>query len=298
MNETGPDARGSFLDGSGDVPPGTSLPRRVREQDAAARRRHWRPLMRVVVPTGAVAAAAGATAALLVASASHTPSALAAVTSAVAKTSAESYSFSLDSTLQFRGRELHSDVVSGAFDPSHELGTELLVTARSTDGPVRAQIRFIGKYVYGWVSSGSGLGKPWNKAPVPPVEADGLPGDEVYGFVTDRPVSPAELSGVLRSADTVRDEGPASGPGWTGTKYGFTARFFDARESVSGTVYVDQQGRVRRLVTISTEGATMKTGITTYRDLTFGDFGAPVSATAPPVSQVGYTSKPYWGFLF
>lgn len=81
-----------------------------------------------------------------------------------------------------------------------------------------------------------------------------MPGYEVYDFVTGRPVTPAELSGVLRSAGTVRDEGSASGPGWTGTGYAFTARFFDARESVSGTVYVDQQGQVRRLVTSTTQG--------------------------------------------
>jgi hypothetical protein len=120
-----------------------------------------------------------------------------------------------------------------------------------------------------------------------------MPGNDLYGFVTDRPVSPAELSGVLRSAGTVRDEGSASGPGWTGTRYAFTARFAGARESVSGTVYVDQQGRVRRLVTITTQGA-----VATDRDLTFGDFGSPVSATAPLASQVKSTSRPYWGFLF
>jgi hypothetical protein len=239
-------------------------------------------------------AAAGATAAVFVASASDAPSALAAVTSAVAKTSAESYSFRLNSTVQAAGREMHSDVVSGAFDPRHELGAELL-TARGIH-PATAQIRFIGKYLYTWVSPGSVLGtigKPWNKAPVPAAAADGMPGDDFYGFVSDQPVSPAELSGVLRFAGTVRDGGLASGPGWTGTKYAFTARFFDGRESVTGTVYVDQQGQVRRLVTITTQE-----GVTTSRDLTFGDFGAPVPVTAPPVSQIEYTSKPYWGFFF
>jgi hypothetical protein len=98
---------------------------------------------------------------------------------------------------------------------------------------------------------------------------------------------------VLRSAGTVREAGSASGPGWTGTRYAFTARLPRARESLSATVYVDQQGRVRRLVTISTQGR-----LTTDRDLAFGDFGAPVPVTAPPASQVKYTSYPYWGFLF
>lgn len=108
---------------------------------------------------------------------------------------------------------MHSDVVSGAFDPRHELGTESLTTSYENH-PVRAQIRFVGKYVYTWVSPGSGLGtvgkrKPWNKALVPPVEAKGAQEIDLYGFVSDQPVSPAELSGLLRSAGAVRDAGPA-----------------------------------------------------------------------------------------
>ena len=58
---------------------------------------------------------------------------------------------------------------------------------------------------------------------------------------------------------------------------------------------IDQQGRVRRLVTITTQGTHGR--ITTDRDLTFGNFGAPVPVTAPPASQVGYTSTPYLGFF-
>jgi hypothetical protein len=67
------------------------------------------------VAAGAVVAvaAAGATAALLAGSASDPPP-LAALTGALAKTSHESYSFSLDSTVKYAGREVHSVVVSGA----------------------------------------------------------------------------------------------------------------------------------------------------------------------------------------
>jgi hypothetical protein len=65
---------------------------------------------------------------------------------------------------------------------------------------------------------------------------------------------------------------------------------------VTGTLDIDEQGRLRRLVTITTQGTHGK--ITTARDLTFGNFGAPVPVTAPPPSQVGYTSTPYSGFLF
>jgi hypothetical protein len=252
--------------------------------------------MRVLVAAGAAVAVAatGVTAALLAAPGGVAP-ATAAVTSALTQTSSESYSFSLDSSVQTNGHDVHSDVVSGAFDPRHELGTELLTTS-AQQRPVRAQIRFVGKYVYTWVSPGSGLGtvgkgKPWNKALIPPVEQQGAQGINLYGFVSDQPVSPAELSGLLRSAGAVRDAGPASGPGWTGTRYTFTAGRSDSQ--VSGTAYVDQHGRVRRLVTITTEE-----GITTDRSITFGDFGAPVSVTMPSASQVKFTDSPYWGFYF
>jgi hypothetical protein len=298
MDETGPDVPDIFLAGSDDVPPGTGLLRGVHEQGSAPRC-HGRRRARVLAAAGAVAAvaAAGVTAALLTASASHAPSALAAVTSAVVKTSAVGYNFSLDTTVQFAGREVSSDVVTGAFGPRRELGAELLTAHGVRVHSARAQIRFIGKYVYTWVSPGSGLGspgKPWNKALVPPPGPGVLPLGESYGFSTEQPVSPAELLGVLRSAATVRDKGPASGRGWAGTRYAFTAHL-GARESVSGTVYIDQQGRVRRLVTATTQGVNLTTG----RDLTFGDFGAPVRVTPPPASQVKYTSgRPYWGFFF
>jgi len=251
---------------------------------------------RLLVAGGGAVAAVGVTAALLAASAGRAPSPLATVAGALAKTSAGSYRFSLDSVLRFRGREMSSDMVTGAFDPRHGLGTELLV-ARRPQGPLTAQIRFLDRYVYTRVSGSSALGKPWDKAPVPPVAADGIPRRyEIYGFVTDRPVSPAELSGALRSAGTVREAGSASGPGWTGTRYVFTVRLPQAPQSLTATVELDRQGRVRRLMTITTQG---KQGyVTTDRDLTFSDFGAPVPVSTPPGSQVAYTSHPYSGFLF
>ena len=296
MNETGQDAPDPVLAASGDLPSIDGVSRGAAERGAATRSRHWRPRMRVLVAAGAVAAVAvaGVTAALLAESASHAPSALATVTAAIAETSAESYGFSLDSTARLAGSELQSSVLSGTFDPRHELGTELLTRRAPHQHAVTMQVRFMGKYVYTWLSPGSGMrsiAKPWDKAPVPPA-SDAILGDGPYGFVTDQPISPAEFSGVVqRSAGTLRDAGPASGPGWTGTKYAFTARFPGWLETVTGTAYVDQQGRVRRLVTITTAGR-----VTTDRDLTFGDFGAPVPVTAPIASQVKYTTTPYWGF--
>lgn len=268
----------------------------MNETGPGAGPRHRHPRKQMLAAAVAVAAAAGGGTALLTASDGHPPATLAAVTSAVAHTSADSYSFTLDSTDWFRGREMNSDVVSGAYDPRHRLGAERLATRTFRGAPVRIQIRFTGRYVYTQVARGSGFGKPWNKSPVPSARADAMPGDDVYGFVTDQPVSPVELAGVLRSAGTVREVGSASGPGWTGTRYAFTAQFRAARESVRGTVDIDQQGRVRRLATITTQGTRGR--VTTDRDLTFSRFGAPVPVTAPPARQVGYTGKPYWGFFF
>jgi hypothetical protein len=278
------------------MPPGIALLRGMREQGTATDWRHWHRRTRILVAAAAGAAIATA-ATLFTTSVTDALSPLAAVTGALTKTSAESYSFSLDSVGRFNGRELNSDVVAGAFDPRHGLGAELVTVRRPERVSLRVQIRFIGKYVYTWVSPRSGLpsiGKPWDKAPIPTAGAEGMPEGGPYGFVTDQPVSPAELSGVLRSTGKVRDVGPVSGLGWTGVKYVFAARPYDGQESVSGTVYVDQQGRVRRLTTITRE----ERKVTRDTGLIFGGFGAPVSVTAPAASQVKYTSTPWWGVYF
>jgi hypothetical protein len=258
--------------------------------------------MPVLVATSVLvtaAAAAGITAALAMAPATSSP--LSAVTSALTRTSAQSYTFSLDTTVRGPSKELNSDLVSGAYDPRQHLGTELLTT-HAAGQTKRAQIRFIGAYLYTSVSPGSGFGKPWDKSPLAAATAAGMPPGDLYGFVSDRMVSPSELIVVLRAAGTaVHDSGPVSGPGWTGIKYTFTASLYGGRESVGGTVCVDQQGRVR-LITTTTEEGKQTTGtpfLTTDRDITFGDFGAPVRVTKPPVGQVTYTSgTPYWGFYF
>ena len=303
MDETSRNIPAIPVDGVDEPSPGPGRSSRVRNQGAPRQRRPGRRRMRVLVAAGVVAAvAAGGAAALLASSASNAsptgkaPSALTAVTAAVAKTSAESYHFSLDLTVHFGGIQSRSDVVVGGWDPSHDLGSERLTARERGTAAVQAEVRFIGKYVYTWASSGTGLGKPWNKAPAPAPAADVLPTGDLYGFSSEQPVSPAELLGALRSAATVRDQGSASGPGWTGTSYAFTARL-SARELLSGTVYIDQQGRVRRLVTTTRQGIKLR--LTTDRDLTFSDFGVPVPVAAPPASQVKYTSgRPYLGFYF
>ncbi len=59
--------------------------------------------------------------------------------------------------------------------------------------------------------------------------------------------------------------------------------------NVTGTVGVDRQGRVRKL------DADYSIGKSEQRaEMTFGDFGAPVSVSAPPASEV-YVPHPHGG---
>jgi hypothetical protein len=293
MNKAGPASSGTFHGGSDDLPTETVLPLRVGEEGSADQQYPRRRRMRVIMVASAVAVAA--LAAGITATLHGAPSPLSAVASALARTAAGSYAFSLDSATLTAGKERNSDVVTGAFDPRHGLSTEMLTARSPGQHSVQAQIRFIGTYLYTRVSPGSRLpamAKPWDKTLS--AAAGGIPSGYDYGFVSDQPVSPDALAAVLQSANTsVHDSGPASGPGWTGTRYTFTVHL-GPQQSLDGTIYLDQQGRVRRLVT-----TTKQNRLTIVRDLTISHFGTPVSVTPPPSNQVQYTSgRPYWGFYF
>lgn len=265
----------------------------TREHLAAAPGQNPRHRGLVLLLTGTAVAVAGATAAAVLLTAGNPMSAAAsAVTSALTKTSAESYSFSVESTTRLNGRDVIHDEASGLADSRRKIGTESL-TARF--GKEDGKIRYIGDYVYTWVSSGVKLpvkGKSWDKSPVPAPGAAVNPNGP-YGFASDQPVSPAALSQVLRSASTVRAAGRASGPGWTGTAYTFTASLPGGPQTVTGTIDIDQQGQVRRLVTVTTNRR-----ITTDRTIVFSDFGTSARVTAPPASQTMDTGTPYWNFFF
>jgi len=225
-----------------------------------------------------------------------------ALSSALARTAADSYSFSLDTTVRVGGRNRGSQAASGVADPGRRLGMEQLVD-RAVGRTTLAQVRFAGAELYTLVPSGSGFGKPWDESPAGAV-SDAMPPGDLYGFASDRLVSPEALAVVLRAAGvTVHGGGTVSGPGWTGIRYTFTAGLYGGLETVTGTVYVDQQGRVRRLMTVTAEkgaAAVRKPpSLTTERDITFADFGIPVAVTAPPPGLVEQTSgEPYWGLYF
>src|SRR6202011_3565791 len=102
------------------------------------------------------------------------------------------------------------------------------------------------------------------------------------------PFDPATFLAQLEKANTVVGEGPASGPGWTGTKYAFVIRAGkNGPVAVSGTLYVDEQGLVRHLVQTTTLLPVPGEPWTRFTDdVTFGDFGVSVPVAAPPASQV------------
>jgi hypothetical protein len=289
------------------------------------RRTTRRRRVRALVPAGAVTVTAGAVTAatLLTASVVDAPSAFAAMTAAAAKTSAESFRVTATETIRFsspivplsRGGVVHSTKLirqraSGEFDPRRGLGDERTVA----DGTptTRAEIRFVGGHEYASIPPAPRLfhGKPWVETRVTRslLAPDQFHGVFVNGFNGDQPIDPGALLGLLKSAASVRDEGPASGPGWTGTKYAFTARATTgAIGTVTGTVYVDDQGRVRRLMTTFTWPAdwayakgkvSVENEATTTDDVTFGGFGVHVTVAAPPSSQVDNLGNKPFGSLF
>lgn len=108
-------------------------------------------------------------------------------------------------------------------------------------------MRFVGGHAYLRMPHlQSPGGKPWLEQPI---LSSGLAASELaWDYNADRPINPGALLGLLKSASTISDEGPASGPGWTGTKYGFTVRHpVSIVETIAGTVYVDSEGRLRQL---------------------------------------------------
>jgi hypothetical protein len=216
-------------------------------------------------------------------------SALAAVTLAAAETAVQTYQ--VQATFTYSGpRGLSSSpgrvTLTGEFDPASGLG--------EVSGP--RDIRWTGGYVYVYVGHDPAVAaKPWirvreSAVRVLSVHRLGL-GDLVGGRV-----GPQGLLEWLRSASQVTAVGPASGPGWTGTRYAVRARTtvgYYVGETDAGTVDVDRQGLVRRLdITQLSKVGADEFGTTVH--LVFDDFGVPVAVAAPPLSQTYTGVKALW----
>jgi hypothetical protein len=288
--DTDQQVRTLFTDAASDVPPGIDLLHGFRARKAARRVRG-----RVALATAAASLLAAATAVTL--TIATAPSALAQLTSAASRTAGLSYHISATvaaKPLRAGSGVAQSGRVSGAFDPAQKTGEETF----GREG----QLRFIGRYVYLYHPTRPGGpalpdGKSWLRAPSPqlwePVTAgQGLMVADGISSVAE--TNPQNLLAIIKSASTVERQGSASGDGWTGTSYVFTGKinFDQAGNSpyavtATGTVGVDQQGRVRRFDVAYTEpaqGSAPAERVTV--EMTFSDFGTPVSVSPPPASEV------------
>jgi hypothetical protein len=210
---------------------------------------------RVLVPIASLAAAALLGVLVLVLPSSQS-SAQAQVAAAVENTGQESYRLHCVSGAK---------TFDGAFDPVQRVG----VITRLGDG---AETRFVGDLMY---NREPGEAK-WMVSPRVDEELKSAPA--VVGLVKLAPLDPQAALRRLRSATDIRESGSASGQGWTGRRFTFSLGEPDAKD-LTGSVDVDDQGRVRRLEFVF--------GDTGHRNvMDFNDFGAPVTVTAPPADQV------------
>ena len=161
----------------------------------------------------------------LAATVANAPSALAAVTAAAAKTPALSFRVTSTRISVLPSGKRPPVRITGVFDPGRGLG-EAETEIETEDAKLHVHI--VGGHIYAGLT-GSTLpffrqrshGKPWIESPLPPPEPAASLG-LMDGFDGDEPNDPTVLLGMLKSAASVQAEGPASGPGWTGTRYAFT----------------------------------------------------------------------------
>jgi len=271
-------------------------------QGALARRARARRLRRRLLTSAATAGVLTTALAILMSTATArlpgtsvthhgTPpeSALTAVTLAAAETAVQTYQVRATFTYTVpRGSGVSPSRVTltGEFDPASGLG--------EVSGP--RDIRWTGGYAYVRVGHDPAFAaKSWIRVRESAVRVVGLHRLGLGDLVAGR-VGPQGLLEWLRSASQVRAVSPASGPGWTGTRYAVRARTtvgYYVGETDTGTVDVDRQGLVRRLdITQVTKVGADEFG-TTLR-LVFYDFGVPVSVTAPPPSQTYAGVKALW----
>jgi hypothetical protein len=227
------------------------------------------------------------------------PPALAAVSSALSRASADSFRMNLvvtqHNTVPGQLAIQSPLYITGELDLKRNLGVETLSNGWRTllvGGEAYTELPPSQAEAYG-----TG-GKTWTEEPVsvtePPYPSAGA--QLAWDFNSDRPFNPQALLTLLKSEAKVVDEGPVSGPGWTGTRYRFTVSHPEGTggivDSIACTVDVDNLGHIRALAQTTVFDASGKpgtTGQTTYTtDYTFSDFGVRFSVTPPPASQIDH----------
>jgi hypothetical protein len=269
MNDMETEARRLLAAATEDMPPRISL----LDGFAAARRRDRARRTRrgAVLSAGIAAAAASVTAVTL--TIGSAPPALATVTSALTRTLTQSYHLSEQDSSYYisNGRitgRAHDTCATDA-DPVRHLSV-----SSCSNG---ARTREVGGYTYLYITAPvDHPGRHW--ARIPTASIGHLP--SINSFIT---ATPQQMLAEIKKADKVTVAGPASGPGWTGTRYAFSESQ-GAGVKLSGTVTVDQQGLARALVLTLRLTNAVSVFVTT-QVLTFSGFGAPVIVTPPPADQ-------------
>ncbi|WP_426506738.1 hypothetical protein ACPPVO_52105 [Dactylosporangium sp. McL0621] len=251
------EVRALLLRATEDRPPGLDL---VAGLPAVRRRAPARAL----VPLVALGVAAAAiVSVLLLALPLGEPSAQAQVAAAVENIDQQSY--------RLHGTGGDGRAFEGAFDPARRVG---VITVPGED----RETRFIGDLMYVREQGAT----TWTAYPRTGLDTAPV----AVALVKLGPLDTQALLRRLRSATDVREAGSASGDGWTGKRFTFVvvdkaeAKQPEGRsETLTGAVDVDDQGRVRRLqVGFDTSGRR--------EVMEFGDFGTPVTVTAPPAADV------------
>jgi hypothetical protein len=266
MNDTETEAHRLLAAATEDTPPEIDL----LDGFATARRRDRSRRTRrgAVLSAGIAVAAASVTAVTL--TMGSAPPALATVTSALTRTLTQSYHLSEQDSY------LHHEACTTEADPARHL---LATSCAGQNGPF---VREVGGYIYYYNSPTIfpqpkySNGKLWLR--IPSASVLQLPGTDSFSAAT-----PQQMLALIKELSKVTAAGPASGPGWTGTRYAFSATLKSGTK-LSGTMTVDRQGRARALVLTTRFPSDPRTLVMT-NSLTFSDFGAPVTVTPPPADQ-------------
>jgi hypothetical protein len=275
-----------------DPPAGIDLLHKVRRAGERSRRRVLVP----VLSTLGTASLAGA-AVLAVTSLTGTPSARAQVAAAAEHTSGQGFRVHITDTGS-------RSTLDGVFDPARRTGR--MTTSSGVEN------RYLGDLVYTYVPERDNTALPPGKAQVMPpgktwiVYTRGTAFSQdmppAIGLIKLAPQDPQLALRQLRSATDVHERGTASGSGWTGHRYTFSVSGGNEKGSAgqraSGSVDVDDQGRVRRLdLTLAAgehkAGQADKPGKAAeppaspvHMVMDFSDYGARVGVAAPPAAQV------------
>jgi hypothetical protein len=272
MNDTHAEARRLLVTAAQDMPPGIDL----LAGFAVARRRDRARRMRgrAVLSAGVAAAAASAMAVAL--TSGSAPPALTAFTSALTRGLTQSYHLTwLESSHyvqngQITGRASSTCVTDA--DPVRHLESDFC----PPDDP---GTREVGGYTYIYYTDPTGHpGKHWERIPTASLRAFPIRSPEDFLRAT-----PQQMLSEIEKDAKVTVAGPASGPGWTGTRYAFAVSP-GGGTTISGTADVDQQGRARALVVTERDTGPVNVFVTTQH-LTFSDLGMPVTVTPPPADQ-------------